>query len=145
MNKRYRNTAFLVELIINILVFSISCAVLVGLFGKASQLSHKTNEEATANNRLMAVVETLKVRGGEHLTEGEWVDDENLLCYFDADWNATTNADAVYIIRVNMVASDKGAGVLKQLVAVAETRDGRMLCDFETAAYSPNEEGGATA
>lgn len=143
MSKRYRNTAFLVELIINILVFSISCAVLVGLFGKAGQISRRSHEQTFASNEVLALVEKIKVRGADGLPHGQWLDEENALCYYDAGWNGTDDTTAPYLVRLQMVTEEQEAGVLMRLEAVAETSDGQLLYSVKTASYTPAEGGAA--
>lgn len=141
---RYRNTSFLVELLVNILVFSISCAVLVGLFGRAGQMTKEGREEAAANAEMLALVEIVKARGTAGLEHADDMGGGSYRCRYDEDWQPTGKADAPFAITLVVTEADTGAGTLTEIEAVAETGDGRQLAAVQTAAYRP-AEGGAAA
>ncbi len=137
MKTRYRNVAFLAELMINILVFSVSCAVLVGLFGQAARISRETREKTAASAQTLAVLETVKARGD--CEDGAWQADGSLLCRYTEDWlPAQSEAEAAYLIRLEVADSPGAAGTLREMEAVATgAEDGRELCRLETASYQP--------
>ena len=143
MKKKYRNTAFLVELLINILVFSVSCAILVGLFGKAGEITRRNREKSFASNQVLSLVETVKALGPDGLAGAERVSDEELLCRFDADWQATGDAGAPYHVRLRIVPESRPGGVLRRVSVVAETADGREIYSLDTASYHPAQRGGS--
>lgn len=137
MKTKYRNVAFLVELMINILVFSISCAVLVGLFGKAGQISRHSREEAFANTQAQTLLETAALRGAGAFAGAKWLDGESLNCYYNSNWQQTDDENAPYVITLSIRRREMAAGVLTQLQAQAHTSAGRLLCNIHTANYQP--------
>ncbi|NLW79615.1 MAG: type II secretion system protein [Ruminococcaceae bacterium] len=142
MKKRYRNTAFLVELLVNILVFSISCAILVGLFGKAGQIARDTHAENFAGAEAQSLIEIVKARGVQGLEDADAQPDGSLLFYYDEDWQPASGADAAYTIRLVVRDEATVAGVLSHLSAVAESRDGAEVFSIATASYQPASAGG---
>ena len=145
MNTKYRNVAFLLELMINILVFSVSCAVLVGLFGKAGNLSRRTRERSSACTELLSIVETIKARGTDNLELVEWTDEENLVRMYDKDWHPTTDANAPYVLHLYVGRVQYESGELRRMQGAVETAKGDELFSVDTAAYQPVNEGGAPA
>ncbi|MGD9559164.1 MAG: hypothetical protein AB7V55_00975 [Oscillospiraceae bacterium] len=143
MRRRYRNVAFLAELLINILVFSVSCAVLVGLFGKAGQIAAGTREETFAGTEVQSLLETVKARGTEGLAHGVPQPDGSVLCFYDAEWNPTGQDDARYQVRLALQPEETAAGVLNHLSAVAQDAAGREICRVQTANYHPAGGDGA--
>lgn len=138
MKKSFRNTSFLVELLINILIFSISCAILVSVFGKASQLARTTREENFASAEIHTLFELAKARGVEALgggTDGE--------TYYDKNWNAADSQNAAYGIEMDIEETATEGGVLRRLTATARrSGDGSEICTLETTLYNP-QKGGA--
>lgn len=145
MRTKYRNVAFLLELMVNILVFSVSCAVLVGLFGRAGSLSRRSRERTCASTELLSIVEVIKARGTEGFTDVQWVDDENLIRLYDKDWNPTTDEAAPYILHLYVGRVQYESGELRRMEGRVETRSGEALFAIDTASYQPDNEGGATA
>lgn len=144
MKTKYRNVAFLLELMINILVFSVSCAILVGLFGRAGNLSRRTREKTCASTELLSMVETIKAKGTDELVLVEWTDDENLVRRYDADWKPTSDPDAPYVLHMYVGRVQYESGELRRMQGSVETAGGEELFSVDTAAYQP-EEGGAAA
>ncbi len=136
MKRKYRNVSFLAELLINILVFSISCAVLVGLFGKASELARATREESYASAELGILIEQTKAQGVLALG-GEMQADGSLLFHYDADWNRAEAPEARYAIRLAVEEAITSAGSLLTITGEASAADGRALCEVATKAYRP--------
>lgn len=145
MNTKYRNVAFLLELMINILVFSLSCAILVGLFGRAGSLSRRTREKSSASTELLSMVETIKARGTEGLELVEWTDDENLVRRYDEDWLPTAAQDAPYVLHMYVGRVQYESGELRRMEGAVETANGEELYRVNTAAYQPETEGGNAA
>lgn len=135
MKKSFRNTSFLVELLINILVFSISCAILVGVFGKASQLARSTREENYASAEIHSMFELAKARGVEQTGEQTF--------FYDKSWNRLDSPDgAQYLVSLFVEEEPGGAGVLSRLHAVAQNSStGREICSLDTAIYFSGEGG----
>lgn len=148
MKTKYRNVAFLLELMINILVFSVSCAILVGLFGRAGTLSRRTREKTCASTELLSMVETIKAKGTDGLALVEWTDDENLVRRYDADWKPTSDPAAPYVLHMYVGRVQYDAGELRRMQGSVETAGGEELFSVDTAAYQPEEaaaEGGGAA
>ena len=139
--KKYRNVAFLAELLINILVFSISCAILAGLFGKASLLARQTKEETFASAKVYAIVETIKVRGIDGVDGGQEQPDGSLMYRYDEDWNIAQEKDTAFIILLTVEPEKTDVGFLHHIHASAKTNEGRELYNLETAEYRSGEEG----
>ncbi len=138
MKTRYRNVAFLVELIINILVFSISCAVLVGLLGKAGEIAGQTQQESFAANQVQVIIETAKAGGAENLPGAVPQQDGSFVCGYDSNWQPAEVNEAEYTVRLTVEQSVTDAGVLYTLVATAQTaEDGQEICRMQTATYTP--------
>lgn len=141
MKRSYRNVAFIVELIINVLVFSITCAILVSLFGKASQLARNTREESLATATIHSMFEQMCAQGTEAVGDG-FLKDGKLVYYYDKNWNHTeTDNTAQYTVSLTVLEGGSGtnsAGELTALAAIAQDKDGREICTMETAVYQPN-------
>lgn len=151
MKRRYRNVAFLMELLINILVFSVACAVLVGLFGKASQLSRQSKQQAAAASEVQNAVEVVKLRGIEGL--GAQAGATGASLFFDGSWQPTTDPEAAtYEVLVKVEYSSTEAGTLVDIYAAAHpylmqagaSPLGQALYEMSTAVYQP-VKGGAAA
>ena len=143
MKKKYRNTAFLLELMINILVFSLSCAILVGLFGKAYQIANRTREAAFASTEVLRVVEVAKVRGAQGVAGATLQSDGSIALWYDKNWQPTNEERALYHIELRVDEQNTHAGILLQFDAVAKTSDGREVYSLQTASYQPSKEGSA--
>lgn len=137
MNGKYRNTAFLVELLVNILVFSVSCAVLVGLFGRAGEIARQTKEEGHATNEINAIMQTFKSEGPEGLFPDN--PDEALMQFnYDDKWNPVEEPMA-YRVELTVVSEDHTGGVLYRLTGVATNAAGREIGRMQTACYIQSE------
>lgn len=141
MNKKYRNTSFLVELLINVLVFSVSCAIIVGVFGKASEVTRNTREKSYATAEIYAVFEEFRGEGLSALDDGLEEDGE-VLYFYDGNWNLTEADDlAKYVVTLRVepqreLEDGTGAvGELSRLIASAQESNGREICTLETSVY----------
>lgn len=141
MKGKYRNTSFLVELLVNILVFSISCAILVGLFGKAGEVDRKTIEQGSATGEIYAMFQTLKAQGAGAFDQSAQ-SPEGLVVYYDDEWQPQEDGSG-YRIVLTIIPEAQDGGVLYRAQAVARDKEDREICRMQTACYQP--EGGATA
>ncbi len=135
---RYRNVAFLAELLINILVFSISCAILAGIFGQAGRISRDTRSKSQATTEIYALFATLRAQGPAALTDAAQEEGEYRL-YYDKDWNRTAAATAVYTLRLTIREEPTGAGVLRRLEARATSGENPEICTLSTSVYQSGE------
>ncbi len=143
MKKRYRNIAFLTELLINIFVFSISCAILVGLFGSAGIMARKTREKSFAGTETYALLEMVRAQGAEGLVGAEERGDGTFACYYDEKWGRTSAEGAAYEIEVAIAPVKTAGGTLSSVVAVCHTVGGEEIFRLETSVYHPEQGGGA--
>lgn len=151
MKVRYRNTAFLIELSVNILVFAISCAILVAIFGKAWQLNSQTESQTAAATETMRLAEVIKLRGVNGVDGGNINinsdSSENVICYYSSDWQLLTDTTAMdnaeYSITAHVNPQATPTGTLTQIDIVAETTQGEELYAMQTASYSPQNAGDA--
>ncbi|MDL2219037.1 hypothetical protein LJC04_01685 [Ruminococcaceae bacterium OttesenSCG-928-O06] len=131
MKTKYRNIAFLAELIVNILVFSIACAFLMLVFGKASEMTRETREKSFASTNTLALVETVRLAAPD--ARGE----ETLVYTYDENWQATESASPAFTIRLTLHYQASGAGTLTYIDASAHNRAGQELYTLSTASYRP--------
>ncbi len=136
---RYRNIAFLAELLINILVFSISCAILAGIFGQAGRLSRQTRSQSQASAEIYALFASLRA-GGPAALAGAAEENGAYLLYYDKDWNPAEANTAVYTLRLQMREEETGAGLLRQLEATAFSADDPDICTLSTKTYQNGGE-----
>ncbi len=138
MKSKYRNVAFLVELLINVLVFSISCAILVALFGEASRIAQDTKRESFAGVEASALLEQVKAQGQEGILHGVVQADGSVLCAYDEDWMPIEGAEqAAYTIRLLITPEETGAGTLQNMSAIATDSAGEEIYSLQTANYIP--------
>lgn len=146
MKTKYRNTAFLVEVVVNILVFSICCSILVSAFAQASLMVRQTKEESQAATEVYALLETVKVRGPEGLENAQEQPDGSLLLEYDKNWLPVQGGEGAFVVRMEIEEENTAGGVLCHINAWAHTSAGRELCHYVTAVYlQAPTEGGAAA
>lgn len=143
MKTRYRNVSFLAEVLVNIMVFSISCAILVGAFAGASVLVRETREESLATNEIYSILETVKLRGEGALDGAEALPDGNYRLEYDKGWQPAAPGTGVFYITVSLSLQEYAGGTLQTVEAIAYRQDSEEICRFDTAVYLP--EGGAAA
>lgn len=141
MTNRYRNVAFLAELLVNILVFSISCAIMVGLFGQASKMARETREESFATQEIYALFETIRLRGPGAVEGAAPTAAGGLQCYYNEDWTRTDKENAAYTIELSLDEETAAAGLLLGVEARASDRNGQEICTLSTKTYHPDEGG----
>lgn len=142
---RYRNLGFMAEVLVNIVVFSLSCAILVGVFVRAATLNFRTREESIASTQVYALYETVSVQGLRNIEGIQQMPDGNWMMQYDADWKPIAGEGAVYIIELLVTEEAARAGELKTLQCVARrAADRSIIYRLETAFYLP-DEGGAAA
>lgn len=145
MRKNYKNIAFLAELLINILVFSVACAILVGLFTRASEISRQTREESFAGIEVHSLFQTIQAEGPQGVTYGQLEQGETtVVCLYDSSWTPVENeAEAAYLIHLFLKSEEGEAGVLTRITARVETAKEKVIGNFETSVYTPVEGGAA--
>lgn len=137
MHKEYRNTAFLLELLINVLVFIIVCAVLLGVLADAKLITQQTNDQTRAGNELFAVLEMVRAGGMEALESNRSAAENEATLYYDAGWHVCGQEQAAYSLHLVLEQEPVEAGVLEHARAAAHTRAGEELLVMETSFYRP--------
>ncbi len=153
--KKYRSVSFLVELLINVLVFSICCAILVALFGRAWQVTTATRRAAAAEAEVSALIEIAKARGRDGLLQAgghENGPEEVCFAYNDtwqplaAEWTAAMSVYPIpprawaregYAVNLCLLPQDSPAGTLYRVQATAINTEGEELYAVQTAFYVP--------
>lgn len=144
MNRqRYRNTAFLMEVLVNILVFSISCSILVSAFVQAAHMVRQTRDEGLAASQIYALMETIKIRGTDGLEQGEEQDDGTFLFLYGNEWEPLPAADdATYAIVLEITEQPRATGDTLYITGVARWHvTGREITRISTIGYSPWKRG----
>lgn len=144
MKKSYRNVSFLAELLINILVFSISCAILAGLFGRASLIARQTREKNFASAEIYTLFETMKARGPAALTVAHEEEAGVYVCRYDKDWRPSVSGEGEYTIEMDVTETAAGTGVLVEVEARAKDKAGAEILTMETKSYHPGRGGSAS-
>lgn len=135
---RYKNTPFLVEVVVNILVFSIACAILVSAFVQASLMVRHTQEESLAGSELYALTETMKVYGEAGLESAQPQPDGKLRLYYNQNWQPASTADAYYV-DIEVVKQPRATGNMYYLSLWAYRQNGEEITSLSTIVYIPQK------
>ena len=100
-----RSSLFLLELMIAILLFSLSAAVCVQVFVKSHTIKEKSTELSQAVLISASVAETIRSEGTFFKTlSNEFPliesDDDVIYIYYDAKWQPTSSSYAAYVLRL---------------------------------------------
>ena len=118
MNQSSKSRYFLVELLVNCLLFAVSAAVCVAVLANANMAGKKSATLSMAVSEAQNVAESVKASGGDLQVLGSLLDTEEeggvYILLYDADWQRLfDDSDAVYELRVvvniddeNMLQSD---------------------------------------
>lgn len=139
MKVRYRNTSFLAEVLINILVFSIACAVLASAYVQAFVIVRQTREESLAANELYALSETLKLRGEEGLTGGTQQPDNTLRFEYDENWMPVEEGAGAFYVLAEIVHQPRATGDMMYVSLWAHRATGEELATLSTIVYLPQK------
>lgn len=141
MRTTYRNSAFFIEVLVCIVVFSLAGAILAGAFGKASTAVRQTREESLAGAEMYSLLETYRARGEEGLADGEELSGGGLAFAYGENWQRAQAGGGVYTVTLFIKPQQRAGGVFSQITAVATRRDGTEIYRLETAVYRPGEGG----
>lgn len=139
MRVRYKNTSFLAEVLVNIVVFSIACAILVGAFVQASIMVRQTREESLAANELYALTETLKLRGAESLEYTHLQEDGSLRIEYDENWMPMNEGQGTYYVRMEIVHQPRATGDMLYVSLWAYQQNGEEISRLDTIVYQPQK------
>ena len=137
MNSKYSSRAFFVEIMVDILVFSLAMALFSGVFAKASVLTREAREEGLAAAEMAALLETAKQGGLQALPQGVQGVDGLLCFYYDEAWQPQAAEGAAYIIQLAEKAEAQPAGTLFAYHAEASRADGSPLGTKSAYIYRP--------
>ncbi len=135
MKTHSKNSLFLMELIIALLVLSLSCAIMVQILSAA----FKNRQTARADNNMKALLVTIGEaleawKPGEQslssLLPAELLPAEegeaDLTCYYGQDWRATDEAGAFYRLVLTPFADSFSCGAL---IRFTRTSTGQALLE----------------
>lgn len=112
MNTRSKSGLFLIELIVVILIFSLSAATCLRLFFQSRQIAAESKNLSYASLAVQSTADCYKSSGGDiekvaEMLGGSIVNDQ-LYLYYDADWSrAEDDGAAPYYVRIQeLVAGD---------------------------------------
>ncbi|MFV0351818.1 MAG: hypothetical protein ACK5JF_05855 [Oscillospiraceae bacterium] len=144
MKKRFRITAFLVEVLIDILFFSIACGLLAGVFVKSYAIGKGTNEKNKAAAELRAISQEMKVNGSDAMLEEEQTEQNTWNLYYDDDWSRCPKERAAYYITLQWTPETKPNGTIQTMDGRAfKSGVGTVIFEMQTSYYIP-QQGGAT-
>jgi type II secretory pathway pseudopilin PulG len=139
---RYKNTSFLVELLISILVFTIACAVLFQVFTAALLMSQETKDVGQANARIATLFETLRNAEVAQVYPNAIEQSGGFyVLYFDGTWKETTEEEAAYSLVFQLDDQGGDFGTTRQIrasvLAYRTNFEETKLLDMETTWYRP--------
>lgn len=143
MRTKYSSLAFLSEVLVNVAVFSISCAILARVFSGAVGIAQKTSEENFAIAELYALTEIVRAQGEEGLPKGTKQTDGSLLLLYADHWKPGPAGKGGYTVCLMLTPETKPGGTLIVIVAVAY-RQGEEICRLDTACYRQTKGGAAS-
>ena len=132
---RTRSGVFLLEFVIILLVFSLSCAVCVQLFAAAQGLRERSEEKDAAVAETSSICERLKACADADAALSGLPADGAI--YYDGGWRRCEAGGAVYEIRAELAGSQLAGGSLLSGTVAAFRSDGtgEPLCEFAFAHY----------
>lgn len=96
-----KNGLFLMEMILVVLLFSLSAAVCLQMFGYANLTAQRAEDLSNATLSARSTAACFQSTNGDldemaELLSGH-VDDDTLLVYYGSDWSATPSPNAYYL------------------------------------------------
>lgn len=145
MKQRYRNLSFFAEVIVNIIVFSLSCAILASVFVKAASVNKNNREETQAVTQLYSLFQEVQANGTQSIAPARQTGADNWVIEYDKNWNAATGEDVVYTVEFSLSSDERAAGTLYTMQGVARRqKDGEVFCRLESSFYTPRQGGAST-
>lgn len=139
MKETSRVHTALIELIIVILFFSISAAVILQFFVSAHLKSEDSAQKSAAVLQAQQIAETFQQTGA--LPSGAVSQGDGAVLYFDGDWNPLQSAEGASFFAELRFSQDKtGAGSLRKLsvnLLKNDEKDGEALYGLSVQKYVP--------
>ena len=146
MSHKTKLNAFLVELVLVILFFALSCAVVVQLFASAHQTSMRSSRQTSALLQAQQLMESVQASDSPQgvlqvfsgFEQQPQQDGVRLAAVFDGDWNQLSAAGS-YQVSCLLTREQGAAGelVTVQLEIRDQTPNGAVLCSLGTSRYFP--------
>lgn len=139
--------SFFVEIILVILFFSLACAILVQVFGKAYSNHNEANYINSATIKGQSISETFASNGSVEKTISKFfgndfpVDssDNTFILNFDSEWK-NTNKNIFYIIKITPSTESSSAGNLNIAKIEIYNKD-KLIFSTQASKYIPSKEG----
>ena len=135
-----KTNSFLLEMILMILFFSVSAAVILQLFAS----SHNIQKQSSSKNEALLYAQTLaeefKASGQNLLARTSEQTEER---YLDENWQETGKDNAVYTAQIKISNQSTAAGHLFSATVSVFTSDTEkhLLCRIPATVYLPSEGG----
>ena len=132
-----KTNSFLLEMILMILFFSVSAAVILQLFAS----SHNIQKQSSSKNEALLYAQTL---AGQNLLARTSEQTEER--YLDENWQETGKDNAVYTAQITLSSQSTAAGQLfSATVSVfASDSEKNLLCRLPVTVYLPSKGGTET-
>ena len=127
---------FLIELIIVILIFAISAAIIVNLFAAASKVNRESHDKTVSLMKIESIIEEYK--SFEYAIEGNnYLESLSFPKLYDKDWLETTDeTNAVYSIVLISSQKKYGSGSVFTLDLTSIEKDnGKELIKLKGSKY----------
>lgn len=135
-----RSSLLLIELIIAILIFSLTGALCLQLFVKSHSLGKRTEELDMAVRQAVSVSELIAQKDGlEHelsqLYPDADMDPGNIIIYYNRNFEECSHKDAYY--QMNILSSDTDERLTSYKISVCKDSNTTTIYSMETTAYNP--------
>ena len=127
MNTRSKSSLFLIELIIVILVFSLSAAVCLRMFFQSRLISNESRNISQAALAVQSVADSYKSQGGDYEKTakllGGTIQDEKIYFYYSSIWERVEGENgALFIIDVTQSSPQH-----KESIVTASDLEGSVI------------------
>ena len=135
--------SFLLEMILMILFFSVSAAVILQLFASAHNIQKQSSSKNEALLYAQTLAEEFKTSESNLLTSTSEQTQER---YLDENWQESEKDRAVYTAQIKISSQSTAAGKLffAAISVFSADAEKQLLCQIPATVYLPSE-GGATA
>ncbi|MCR4842704.1 MAG: type II secretion system GspH family protein [Eubacterium sp.] len=142
-----KSALFLIELLISLMLFALSAALVVQMFAVAHSISDRSRLQTKAVVSASSVMETLQACGGDleavcEIYEGGRYSDDELIISFDEEWNCVAPDEAMYEVAVRLSGKPSPGEVREGTVEVMEAGSDEALCSLEVSVYNQLVKGG---
>lgn len=134
-----RSSLLLIELIIAILIFSLTGALCLQLFVKSHSLGKRTEELDMAVRQAVSVSELIAQKDGlerelSRLYPDADIDPGNIIIYYNRNFEECSHKDAYY--QMNILSSDTDDRLTSYKISVCKDSNATTIYSMETTAYN---------